>query len=577
MRSREGPLLEYVVFTLHDGKENRIPLLKRRLILQTLGILVVIALISFNKPFIEEFLVSKNTFWIDSHIHSILETFCGLIFFTISFILLWEYLNSGKKRVLFLLLAFFSMALLDFFHAFSDYCHVLFVWFHSFSAFFGAVFFFLSLLLDREDNNDIKVMKSVWTRRVYVLSGVVLILFFAILSLKFYFLLPDVLSVKFSHHTPVTKTKGHFSNFIYILNFSSCVFYLISGIIFVRGFLKSSDIIYLIFGTSTLLLFESELSFIFSKLWDPMWWYWHVIKVFIASGLLIGLAYGFTRTFYGLHSSKIRLSRLLEEIEEKNIALKSAYDKLKKTQIYLKESEKLASIGKMAAMLAHELRNPLGAINNSISVLKRYTYLNKEDRELLEIVEDEIYRLNKLVEDFLSFSKPSRMNKKKTDLHRLINETLLLLNFDNKIERKISIEKFFDYDTPPLMLDKNSIKQVLLNIINNSIEAMPEGGVLTINTRYKESEKEVELVIGDTGIGISEETLSQVFQPFFTTKDKGLGLGLNIVQKFVKEHGGYITITSTPGMGTQVTLVFPVDIDKVPEAKKEEVSSHSSI
>jgi signal transduction histidine kinase len=152
-----------------------------------------------------------------------------------------------------------------------------------------------------------------------------------------------------------------------------------------------------------------------------------------------------------------------------------------------------------------------------------------------------------------------------------------LLNFDNKIERKISIEKFFDYDTPPLMLDKNSIKQVLLNIINNSIEAMPEGGVLTINTRYKESEKEVELVIGDTGIGISEETLSQVFQPFFTTKDKGLGLGLNIVQKFVKEHGGYITITSTPGMGTQVTLVFPVDIDKVPEAKKEEVSSHSSI
>jgi len=197
-----------------------------------------------------------------------------------------------------------------------------------------------------------------------------LITIFALLSVKFYANVPDVLSIKLPHHTYVTDAKGYFSEFIYTLNLTSSVLFLISGLFFLKDFKSTNDMLYHIFGTASLMLFASEFSFTFSKLWDPTWWYWHVIKAIIFTGLLIGLAYGFNRTFYGLHESRKKLTELLETLEKRNIEIRTAYEHLKETQRYLTESERLASIGKMAAGLAHEIRNPLGAISNSLGVLK---------------------------------------------------------------------------------------------------------------------------------------------------------------------------------------------------------------
>jgi signal transduction histidine kinase len=558
------PLLTYIVYRLDDSKDN-ISTCRRNLFFFTAISLIVLFIPLLSKSYV---IKSDSLFWVDPFKHSILEAFCGLISIIVSLIIYWDYEVSGRKNAFFLVLGFFSMGIFDIFHAFSDYCHNLFVWFHSCNAFLGSIFFFGSIFFSTSLFSSIffndkiaKNVRPVWIRRFYVLFGIVLIIAFALLSIKFYSNVPDVLATKLPHHTHVTEAKGHFSDFIYGLNLTSSILFLISGLFFFKGFKSTNDMMYHIFGTSALLFFASEFSFTFSKLWDPTWWYWHIIKAIIYTGLLIGLAYGFNRTFYGLHESRRRLAELLETLEKRNVEIRTAYERLKETQRYLSESERLASIGKMAAGLAHEIRNPLGAISNSLGVLKRYSSLSRDDQELLDIIEKEAERLNKLVEDFLSFSKPPQLNREETHLHELIDNTISILRLDKKLMTGLTINKSFAPDVPNLMLDRNQIKQVLWNLFINAIQAMPDGGMLTIKTRYKAIEDEVELTVADTGTGMSDDLLSQVFQPFFSTKDKGLGLGLNIVHKLVKEHGGYIFISSKIGEGTQIQLNFPVKIE----------------
>ena len=218
----------------------------------------------------------------------------------------------------------------------------------------------------------------------------------------------------------------------------------------------------------------------------------------------------------------------------KSIEIEKAYVTLKETQRYLNESEKLASIGKMAAMMAHEIRNPLGAISNSVGVLKKYSLRPDETNELLTLVEDEMERLNKLTEDFLSFAKPSHLRRNKTDINTVLAETLSLLNTEKTKSSEIIFQESFTPDIPLLMLDRNHIKQVFINILMNSIQAMPKGGVITIQTRYRKEEDEVEITFADTGIGMAEDELLLVFQPFIRQRIKAWGWGSILFIKLLK-------------------------------------------
>jgi signal transduction histidine kinase len=565
--------LNYVTFNVDETKDSTF-LTRNKLLFFTFFVFISVALVSASRPIIEQFLGLGNMFWVNSSNHTLIEVFCGLIAIIIGLILSWEYLVSGKKNILFLVYALFSMGILDFFHAFSDYCHNLFVWFHSSGAFWGAVLMFSSTFFIN-DKKGKKKKSRIWTRRFHILLGIGLVLLYALLSMKYYSIIPDVLRMKLPHHTHITLVKGHFSDVIYIFNFSACLFFLFSGFFFIKGFLKSNDVIYLIFGLTALLLFESEISFTISNLWDFMWWYWHFIKVIVFSGLLLGLAYGFARSFYNLDKSKMALSTLLKEIEHKNVEIMKAYDRLKETQRYLSESEKLASIGKIAASMAHEIRNPLGAITNSLEVLKKYGSASVEDAELFEILDKEIDRLNKLVEDFLSYSRPSRLNVQKTDINGLIGETLKVFKMNEKT-RGLIIREIFTYPIPLLQIDNHKIKQVLLNIFFNALQAMPAGkGVLSVQTKYKKTENEAEINITDTGTGMSDDILARVFEPFFSTKDTGMGLGLNIAHKIIREHGGYISMFSKVNQGTQIQLNLPVNPDET--ALREETETVTSL
>lgn len=494
------------------------------------------------------FLSRNNLFWIDTSTHSLFESYCGIISFIIAYVIYREYKSYGKRSNLFLFLGFFSMGIFDFFHAYSNYCTTLFVWFHSLSAFGGAFFFFLSAISVKNSTKDIP-----WLRHFLAVSGITLIIASAAAISKFPSPLPHAVTAEASHHTPVNfPVVGEFTTSTIVFNILSAIFFLFSGFSFLRYFRKTNDVLYHIFSLSAFLFFESELLFAFSRLWDPSWWYWHVIKLIIFAGLVIGLAHGFTKTFNELQESRRKLTKIVSE-------LKLAYENLKNTRKELLESEKLASMGRLAATIAHEIRNPLGAIKNSAGIFKRHTNLSGEDKELLNIVEKEIHRLNRIITDFLDFAKPSPIDKSNINLNNLIDETLAILFVDNGASNpRIKIKKNYDRQLPDVLVDKNAIKQVLWNIFINADQAMPNGGSITVETHYNEQNNEIFLLIIDDGSGMSHETLSQVFQPFFSTKAKGTGLGLSIVQRIINQHGGRVYISSSIGQGTQVLINIPV-------------------
>ncbi|MFQ5561570.1 MAG: nitrogen regulation protein NR(II), partial [Nitrospinota bacterium] len=216
-------------------------------------------------------------------------------------------------------------------------------------------------------------------------------------------------------------------------------------------------------------------------------------------------------------------------------------------------SERQAAIGRVAAGIAHEIRNPLGSLSGSIQVLKNRLKLDKTDKKLMDIIIRETDRLNGIIVDFLQYATPQATEKKKCNLIDLVNETVLLLKNHPDISKGILVEwnereitKFF------IFADPGQIRQVLWNLCLNGIQAMESSGILKIapkTGRSKTGETGVIEII-DHGVGIQARDLRKVYEPFFTTKPNGTGLGLSTVYRIVEDNSGTITLVSTPGQGT---------------------------
>ena len=234
---------------------------------------------------------------------------------------------------------------------------------------------------------------------------------------------------------------------------------------------------------------------------------------------------------------------------------------LKDLQKKLIRSEQLAQIGELSAAIAHEIRNPLGAINTSVGILKQGLDLSGEDQELLEIIGEETMRLNKIVEDFLQFANPKKLRLQETDINNLIRDIFRLFKdkFGNGIQQKVILAQ----DLPSPMVDPNQMKQVMINILLNAIDAMPSGGVLDTITRHalnRFGRPCIEIIFKDNGSGIDPFNLIKIFQPFFSTKDKGAGMGLAICERIIHNHGGEIHVASEPGKGSQFTISLPTKV-----------------
>ena len=226
----------------------------------------------------------------------------------------------------------------------------------------------------------------------------------------------------------------------------------------------------------------------------------------------------------------------------------------------LRRAESLAALTTLAAGVAHEIKNPLGSIGIHIQLIqKEISTEKKPDKETigkyLDIVMEEVERLNGIVVDFLFAVRPMNTDLVRKDLNQLVQDTIEFVKFEVS-DANVGIEENYTKRMPDLDLDEKYIKQALLNIIKNAISAMPEGGTLSVDTVIDGSD--VLLKIGDTGVGIAEENIAKVFEPYFTTKEFGSGLGLTVVYKIIREHGGEVSLTSIEGKGTNFTLSFPI-------------------
>ncbi len=214
---------------------------------------------------------------------------------------------------------------------------------------------------------------------------------------------------------------------------------------------------------------------------------------------------------------------------------------------------RLAATGELAATLAHEIKNPLNAIGGAATYLGN-NFRGELIREFLKIITEEVSRINTLTTTLLNFAKPVTPNPRDTDLNTVVSGTIELLEQEAR-ENGITIRKNLSPSLPPVSVDPDQIKQVLINLIVNSFDATPEGGEVAVQTEANNGT--VHLSVRDTGEGIPPESLDSIFNPFFTTKTRGTGLGLAISKKIIKEHGGDITVRSSPGEGSEFTIVLP--------------------
>ncbi|MBS2029770.1 MAG: GAF domain-containing protein [Deltaproteobacteria bacterium] len=234
--------------------------------------------------------------------------------------------------------------------------------------------------------------------------------------------------------------------------------------------------------------------------------------------------------------------------------LRQSYDALARAQAQLVQRERLAALGELSAVVAHEVRNPLGVIYNSLATIRRMLPEPAEVSGLLGIVEEEAERLNRMVDDLLDFARPMSPNLVPTPLQRLVMEALPATQA--AASGAIQLDLDLAPDLPLVPLDERLIRQVLVNLGVNAVQAMPQGGTLTIRARKREGE--VHLELADTGTGITPEAQARIFEPFFTTKAKGTGLGLALVQRIVSWHGGRIEVSSEAGRGATFRLALPL-------------------
>lgn len=243
---------------------------------------------------------------------------------------------------------------------------------------------------------------------------------------------------------------------------------------------------------------------------------------------------------------------------------------LKVLQEELIRAEKLTSIGQLAASVAHEVNNPLAGVLVYIKILlKKYrekTLQTDSTQEQLLKMEKELERTSRLIKNLLDFSRQSEPNLRPIHVNQAIEAALLLVEHQINLEN-IKLEKKFEPHLPPVLADFEKIQQIVINMILNATQAMPNGGTLTITTSTANGvqigdalKKTVRIDIKDTGVGIAKENLSKLFEPFFTTKakGKGVGLGLPVVQGIIKQHNGKIEVESEVNVGTTFTIYLEV-------------------
>ncbi|MBI5166543.1 MAG: hypothetical protein HY998_02215 [candidate division NC10 bacterium] len=278
--------------------------------------------------------------------------------------------------------------------------------------------------------------------------------------------------------------------------------------------------------------------------------HWTHLAARIALFGLLGVSLGFMADRE--RKAKAEAERLNRELEE-------ALNRLREAQQRLIHSERMATIGKMSAKVAHEVRNPLSSISLNAEMLEDVIRacpgpFMAEAAEILASIKTEVEALGGVTEEYLRFARLPRPKPEDDSVNEMLEELLDFIKGEAS-QRQISITRTFSPNLPPLRFDRALLRQAVLNLIKNAFEAMPSGGELVVGTCYRDGQ--VRVTVTDTGAGIEEGFLGRVFDPFYTTKDHGTGLGLTIARQIIHDHGGTLTCQSVPGQGATFIISIP--------------------
>jgi len=248
-----------------------------------------------------------------------------------------------------------------------------------------------------------------------------------------------------------------------------------------------------------------------------------------------------------------------KELSSINLELIHKNEQLNDAQEQLVRTEKLAAVGTLASGVSHELRNPLSAIKNAVFLLKRKLSkkampdIDEKIIKFLDIMDKEIDRCSKIINDLLGFTRVTKPTRFSADINAVVNEALSRVD----ISKNIKLSKSLQPDLPMIMIDANQIGQVLINLVENACQAMMNEGELKICSRVSDSFMEVE--VGDSGCGIPKKEVKKIFDPLFTTKPRGTGIGLAVCYGIIQKHNGVIDVKSQEGIGTTMFIKLPLE------------------
>ena len=255
----------------------------------------------------------------------------------------------------------------------------------------------------------------------------------------------------------------------------------------------------------------------------------------------------------GLLGDRIRNARA--RAERSAAELQKAYTELRQTFEQLLQADRLTSVGELSAAVVHEVRNPLGAIRGAVEIMEDELPADSPRREFAGIAKREVDRLDRLVKEFLLFARPARPAVAPADINEIVRAVASLIR-QSAASQNVCLELNLDGDLSAVTVDAEQIKQVLLNLMINALQAMPGGGQLTLRTSGK-VKGEVLIEVEDEGGGIDTAISARIFDPFFTTKEKGIGLGLSIAYRIATQHGGTLSV-SRGDRGARFSLTLPV-------------------
>jgi signal transduction histidine kinase len=298
----------------------------------------------------------------------------------------------------------------------------------------------------------------------------------------------------------------------------------------------------------------NEMSLLEAEVSIPLMWKEQLIG-------MINLSHKFTKDIYSREDIEL-LSTLANQTA---IAIENArlYEDLKRSKSYIRRADRLASLGTLTAGLAHEIRNPLVAIKTFTHLLPERIDDQEFRDKFLQIASGEVDRISSLITELLDFARPSDPKLALESINIILDGMILLVSTEMN-KRQISNIKDYDSNLPYAEIDREQIKQVFLNILLNAIEATPDKGKITVRTRSfmkPGGEPYVQIEVTDTGCGIPPDQLEEIFNPFFTTKNTGSGLGLSISSQIVQDHKGYVDVKSQLGKGSSFFINLPVNQD----------------